>query len=344
MAASAEGGSGGLGARRPGAIVRAMAVPPPLAAYSAICCRTVVAAERRGCGGEGQRRRPHISAAVDGGIADDYRLCAPFCDGRGGRAYGADGLGGNGGIGQGGHVEAYANNARRCHLEAIFTSTPMARAASAGATGHIGRRRLRRRRLSAGRCRRHRRAGARALRLCGRRGRQLHFGVYSGNGTGGTITVISRDGTSSLTVAGEAYLGADGEAGYSSECSTSVQRGRHRPGRRYLRRLDRRTHRQHARLRFDLVRVGQRLWRRKRDHRFRQWQYDNRWRRGTWRQRQSLRQWRQFAQCRGRSHARGDRLWRLRPGQPGGRRRHRRVGRITTDAARANLHNSWRPA
>ena len=52
-----------------------------------------------------------------------------------------------------------------------------------------------------------------------------NFGVYSGNGTGGTITVISRDGTSSLTVTGDANLEADGYAGYSSECSSQCSAG-----------------------------------------------------------------------------------------------------------------------
>ena len=46
------------------------------------------------------------------------------------------------------------------------------------------------------------------------------FGVNGGDGTGGTANVYSRDGNSSLSIAGRTELSADGEAGYGGECSS----------------------------------------------------------------------------------------------------------------------------
>ncbi len=145
-------------------------------------------------------------------------------NGRGGFAFGADNLGGDGGDGQGGHVEAYANNATLTFGNALFLEADgdgggagaLEATTGAGFGGDVYVQAIAGGSLSV----------AQSLFATAEgMGGSPNSGIYSGDGTGGTITVVSRDGASSLTVVGLVNLEADGYAGFSSECGTGCSAG-----------------------------------------------------------------------------------------------------------------------
>jgi len=174
-------------------------------------------------GGEGQGGTTYFSSA-GGGSLSITGFASLSAGGRGGSAFGADGLGGDGGDGHGGHVEAFANNATLTFGSDLYLDAD----GEGGSAGDVGTSAgdgfggdVYLQAVSGGSVGVTQGLFANADGLGG----SGNFGVYSGNGTGGTITVISRDGTSSLTVTGGANLEADGYAGFSSECSSQCSAG-----------------------------------------------------------------------------------------------------------------------
>jgi filamentous hemagglutinin family protein len=218
----AEGGSGGLGQGGQGQLFT-------LGSAATVGGYAYIDAAGRGGdglvqGGEGRGGTAYFST-TEGGSLSITGSATLSASGRGGSGYGADGAGGNGGDGHGGHVEAFANNGASLTFGSDLYLNADGEGGSSGDTG-----------TSAG----DGFGGDVYLQAVGGGsvdvtqalyanaeglGGSGFFGVYSGNGTGGTITVISRDGTSSLTVAGAANLEADGYAGYSSECSSQCSAG-----------------------------------------------------------------------------------------------------------------------
>ena len=141
----------------------------------------------------------------------------------------AEGIGGfgglgDGGLGQGGHVESYANNALVAYGNSLSLdaegegggASGLGFTSGAGIGGDVYLQAVQGGTLTVAQS-----LSANAEGLGG----TTNFGVYSGDGTGGTINIYSRDGNSSLTVTGSANLEADGYAGYSSECSFGCSAG-----------------------------------------------------------------------------------------------------------------------
>ncbi len=131
---------------------------------------------------------------------------------------------GIGGIGQGGHVEAYANNATLGFGNDLIFNADGAGGSTGGAGsttgagngGEVFLQALLGGNLTIGRNMEATAAGV---------GGAPNFGTYSGNGTGGEINVNARDGNSVLDITGSATLEVDGYAGYSTECSFGCSAG-----------------------------------------------------------------------------------------------------------------------
>ena len=137
-----------------------------------------------------------------------------------GQGNGGHGFDGDGGVGDGGHAEAYANNAvltfgNDLHLEANGRGggTSLVGATSGdGFGGDIYLQAVAGGTVTV--------AGMLEGDASGIGGNTELLGINGGDGTGGTANVYSRDGNSSLSIVGRTEISADGEAGYGGECSS----------------------------------------------------------------------------------------------------------------------------
>ena len=131
---------------------------------------------------------------------------------------GGHGFDGDGGVGNGGHAEAYANDAvlsfgNDLHLEANGRGggTYLVGATSGdGFGGEIYLQAVAGGTVTV--------AGMLEGDASGIGGNTDSLGINGGDGTGGTANIYSRDGNSSLSITGRAEVSADGEAGYAGEC------------------------------------------------------------------------------------------------------------------------------
>ena len=169
-------------------------------------------------GGEGQGGFAYFSANSGGTVSMGSYASFLVADGVGGDAFNVDNGGlGNGGLGEGGHVEAYANNAT-VEFEGALIMSADGEGGSAGdgmtagdsQGGDVWLQALNGGGLTV--------AGGLYASAVGI-GDYINLATISGNGTGGTINIYSRDGDSTLTVSGPADLNADGAANTQGECS-----------------------------------------------------------------------------------------------------------------------------
>ncbi|HMI41812.1 MAG TPA: hypothetical protein VK485_11355 [Sphingomicrobium sp.] len=167
-------------------------------------------------GGEGQGGSAYFSSSNGGSLAIGAYSWLTV-DGFGGDAYDADGFGGNGGLGEGGHAEAYANNATLDAQGSLFLSADGQGGSAGGLSdagdgqgGDIYVQALNAGSLSI--------AGGLYASAVGT-GDYISSTTNSGDGIGGFIGIYARDGDSTLTVSDSADLDADGRANVEGECS-----------------------------------------------------------------------------------------------------------------------------
>ena len=135
---------------------------------------------------------------------------------RAANAFDADGLGGNGGLGEGGHVEAYANDAT-LDVQGTFVMSADGSGGSAGGGRDAGDSLggdVYLQAINGGALTVAAEFDASAIGI----GAPISSTTNSGDGTGGTINIYSRDGDSTLTVSGPADLNADGIANAEGDC------------------------------------------------------------------------------------------------------------------------------